>query len=79
MLLDSPFSVLESVGVIVRREITADEIVGLAYSLSVMAPQKLGDRAAAFEADLRRELAALSPEGRFSEIAELRALIARRP
>jgi SAM-dependent methyltransferase len=79
MLLDSPFSVLESVGVIVRREITADEIVGLAYSLSVMAPQKLGDRAAAFEADLRRELATLSPEGRFREIAELRALIARRP
>ena len=79
LLLDSPFSALESVGVVVRREITADEIVGLAFSLSVMAPQKLGDRAAAFEADLRRELAALSPEGRFSEIAELRALIARRP
>lgn len=79
ILLDSPFSVLESVGVIVSREIGADEIVGLAFSRSSTAPQKLGERAGAFEAELRQELAALSPSGHFHEIADLRALVARRP
>ena len=78
ILLDSPFGVLERVGVILRREITADEIVGLAFSRSITAPQALGERTTAFEAELRAELAALSPDGRFVEIAELEALIARR-
>jgi len=78
ILLDSAFAVLESAGVIVERTLTADDIVGFAWSLSVTAPGKLGERAPAFEADLREALAALSPSGRFREIAELRALIARR-
>jgi SAM-dependent methyltransferase len=78
MLLDSPFNRLEQVGVFIKRELTADEIVGLAFSLSTTAPQKLGDRAPAFEADLRAQLHALSPSGRFTEIAELLALVARR-
>lgn len=78
MLLDSPFCVLESVGVVVRREIDADEIVGLAFSRSVTAHQALGERTTEFEAELRKELAALSPDGRFREIAELRAIAAQR-
>lgn len=79
VLLDSPFSVLESVGVFVDRWITTDDIVGLAYSESVTALQQLGARRDEYEAELRRELAALSPDGRFRQIAELRALVARRP
>ncbi len=78
ILLDSPFCVLETAGVIVRRELSVDEIVGYAFSLSVTAQQQLGDRAEAFEADLRAELAKLAPDGRLREIAEMRALIARR-
>ena len=79
ILLNSPFGVLESAGVIVRRDLTVDEIVGLAYSRSDTAYQKLGARAGVFEAELRNELAALSPDGTHREIAEVRALIARRP
>jgi ubiquinone/menaquinone biosynthesis C-methylase UbiE len=78
VLLDSAFPVLESVGVIVTRELSADDIVGIAWSLSVTARDRLGERAEAFEAELRHELAKLSPEGRFREIAEMRALIAKR-
>ncbi|HEX4157124.1 MAG TPA: class I SAM-dependent methyltransferase [Rhizomicrobium sp.] len=78
VLLDSPFSQLERVGVIIRRELTADDIVGLAHSLSALSPEKLGTRAQAFETELREELARLSPDNRFIEIAELFALIAKR-
>ncbi len=78
-LLDSAFSRLERVGIIIRRELTADDIVGLGFSLSVLSPERLRERASAFEAELRRDLAHLSPDGRFTEIAELSALIARRP
>ncbi|HEY5338388.1 MAG TPA: class I SAM-dependent methyltransferase [Rhizomicrobium sp.] len=78
ILLDTAFRHLETVGVVIKREITADDVVGLAFSLSTSAPQKLGDRIGAFETDLRAELAKLSPDGRFTEIAEMRALIARR-
>ncbi len=78
VLLDSRFSELERIGVIVRRELTADDIVGLAHSLSALSPEKLGSRAQAFETDLREELARLSPDNCFIEIAELFALIAKR-
>lgn len=78
VLLDSPFSRLERIGLIVRRELGADDIVGLGFSLSVLSPERLGDRANEFETELRGELARLSPNGRFTEIAELSALIARR-
>jgi len=79
LLLASAFSRLELVGAIVRREITADEIVGLAFSLSTSSRERLGEKAQVFEADLRSRLARLSPEGRFTEIAQLDALVARRP
>jgi len=77
-LLESPFPVLDGLSVITRREIGADDVVGLAYSLSTCSMAKLGERAAAFEAELREELARLSPEGRFTEIVEMQALVARR-
>jgi len=77
-LLKSMFNDLVRIAVVVRRALTADDIVGLAYSLSTSAPHKLGERRAPFEADLRAALAELSPDGRFTEIAEMGALIARR-
>jgi SAM-dependent methyltransferase len=77
-LLDSAFSCLERTGVIIRRELSANDIVGLGFSLSALSPAKLGHRAQAFEAELRAELSRLSPDGRFTEIAELSALIAKR-
>jgi ubiquinone/menaquinone biosynthesis C-methylase UbiE len=77
-LLESAFNDLVRIAMVVRRALTADDVVGLAYSLSTSAPHKLGDRKAAFEADLRTALAELSPNGQFTEIAEMGALIARR-
>lgn len=79
VLMNSAFSHVESVSVFVRRDLTADDIVGLAFSLSTSAPQKLGDRIGEFETRLRAKLAELSPEGRFEEIAEMTAIIATRP
>jgi SAM-dependent methyltransferase len=78
VLLDSVFCDLESVGTVVRRVLSADDVVGLAFSLSTSSPDKLGERVAQFEAELRAALAALSPEGRFVEIVEMQALVARR-
>jgi ubiquinone/menaquinone biosynthesis C-methylase UbiE len=78
LLQDSPFARLESVGEFIRCEITADAIVGRAFSLSTSSPERLGEQVAAFETDLRAALAELSPDGRFTEIAELSALVARR-
>ena len=57
-------------------QITLDEIVGRAFSMSTCSPEKLGSRIGAFEAELR---AALAGSGDLSEIATLSALIARRP
>jgi SAM-dependent methyltransferase len=78
ILFSSPFCEIERAGVIIRREITADEIVGLAFTLSTTSPEKLGDRAEEFERELRAELSNISPSGRFTEIAEMTALVARR-
>ncbi|MBL6851866.1 MAG: methyltransferase domain-containing protein [Alphaproteobacteria bacterium] len=78
LLLESAFARVSGLSEFVRREITADEIVGRAFSLSATSPQVLGERAPAFEAEMRKALAELSVDGRFVEIAELSALVARR-
>ncbi len=79
VLLDSAFAHLERIAVLEKRAVTADEIVGRAFSLSISSPAALGERTEAFERDLRTMLATLSPDGRFGEIAETDALIATRP
>ncbi len=78
VLLRSAFSSLERHGVIVRRRLDADDIVGRAYSSSTTSPDALGERRPAFERALREGLARLSPTGEFSEIVEVNVLIARR-
>ncbi len=78
VLMGSPFRRLTGISEFVRREIATDEVIGLSLSLSTSSPEFLGDKRDAFEADLREELAKLSPEGRFTELAEMSALIASR-
>jgi hypothetical protein len=78
-LFASAFTVLDGLSVTSRTEITIDEIVGRAYSMSTCAPDKLDDRRGAFEADLRAALEPLAEEGKLIEIAEMVALLARRP
>ena len=78
VLLRSVFSRLERHGVISRRTLSPDEIVGRVYSLSDTSPEALGDRQPAFEKKLRAGLARLSRKHELSEILEVNALIARR-
>ncbi len=78
-LYQSAFTELDGLTVTIRKTITEDEIVGRAFSQSTTSPEKLGARADAFEAELRERLRELKPDGKFIEIAEMVALIARRP
>ena len=79
VLLESPFSSVEKRSVVFRQTLTADEIVGRAYSMSVTSPEALGDNGPAFEAELRGALAAMAPHGRFDEVVEAVAVLAFRP
>jgi len=47
--------------------------------MSTCAPARLGDRQAAFESDLRAALTPFATDGKFIEIAEMVAMVARRP
>jgi len=78
ILLRSPFNDLERISVIRERKLGLDDIVGRAFSTSVTSPQALGERTAAFDAELRDSLLKLSPEGTFAEVVEISGLIARR-
>jgi SAM-dependent methyltransferase len=78
VLLQSPFNDLERIGIIRERQLSIDDIVGRAFSTSVTSPETLGDKADAFETELRAALARLAPDGRFQEIVEITGLIARR-
>lgn len=78
-LFQSAFSELDGLTVTIRKSISEDEIVGRAFSQSTTSPDKLGAKADAFEAELRERLRELSPDGKFIEIAEMVAVIARRP
>ena len=78
IFMDSSFSQMIRLGVIERRAVDTDAIVGRAFSLSVTSHEKLGERAPAFEAELRQRLGELQPDGRFTELVEFDGLIATR-
>jgi SAM-dependent methyltransferase len=56
-----------------------DELIGLVYSTSLLPRAVLGDRADAFEADVRERLLAVEPAGVFREHASFAYDLARRP
>jgi ubiquinone/menaquinone biosynthesis C-methylase UbiE len=78
-LFASAFTELDWLSVTIRRPLTVDDIIGRAFSMSTCSPQKLGERQDEFAARLRGALQELSPDGNFTEVAELVALLARRP
>lgn len=58
---------------------TLDAILGYLYSTSVASRRALGDRADAFEADLRRTLLAHDPRGEYPAALSFGYTLARRP
>lgn len=79
VLARSAFSRLDTLTHRHARKTTLDEFIGRVYSMSTSSVDKMGDKRAAFEAEFRAEMLALSPSGVFEEIGVSNALIARRP
>ena len=63
----------------VQHEWTTEAIIGYSFSTSVLSRTALGDQAPAFEADLRRELLARDPSGRFGQTVTFARDLFRRP
>ncbi len=78
-LFASAFTQLDGLSVTIRQDLTVEEIVGRALSMSTCSPQTLGAQQQAFETRLAAALRELSPDGTFTEVAELVAVLARRP
>jgi ubiquinone/menaquinone biosynthesis C-methylase UbiE len=78
-LFASAFTELDGLSVTIRQPLTVDDIVGRAFSMSTCSPEKLDRRKDEFADQLAMALRELSPDGKFTEVAELVALLARRP
>jgi len=79
VLLASPFSRLERIGVIESRRTPVAHIEDRLLSLSSVSRDKIGARADAMVAELREKLAPFVIEGTIAEVVESEALIAMRP
>ena len=79
VLRRSAFSQVERLAVAEERATDLEALVGRAYSMSASTPAALGDRRAAFEADLRQALMPFLRQGTIRESVEFEALLARRP
>ena len=79
VLLASPFSQLERIGVIERRRTPVGNIEDRLLSLSSVSRDKIGARADDMIAALREKLAPFTIDGEVPEIVESEALIALRP
>ncbi|HEY4076239.1 MAG TPA: class I SAM-dependent methyltransferase [Rhizomicrobium sp.] len=78
-LFASAFTQLDGLSVTIRQPVTVEEIVGRAFSMSTCSPERLGEQQDAFAEQLSAALREMSPDGKFIEVAELVALLARRP
>jgi ubiquinone/menaquinone biosynthesis C-methylase UbiE len=78
-LFASAFTRIDGLSVTIRQTLTIDDIIGRAYSMSTCSPARLGEKQEAFAAQLRTALREASPDGKFTEVAELVAVLARRP
>ncbi|MEV6679056.1 class I SAM-dependent methyltransferase [Streptomyces erythrochromogenes] len=58
---------------------TADEVIGLQLSFASSGPDRLGDRMAAFETELRRALLDHDPSGTYARTLRVGAAVAARP
>ncbi|MEU6293757.1 class I SAM-dependent methyltransferase [Streptomyces erythrochromogenes] len=58
---------------------TVDEVIGLQLSFASSGPDRLGDRMAAFETELRRALLDHDPRGTYARTLRIGAAVATRP
>ncbi len=79
VLLDSPFSRLERVSVIDRRQTPYEQFVDRALSMSRTPPGRLGPKADLLAEEVRALMHASARNGQVTEVVESVALIARRP
>jgi hypothetical protein len=80
VLCRSPFGQVSRISVFEQRTTTIDELVARALSFSANSPSSLGDEGSrSYEEAVRTRMLALEPSGRFPEIVESVAFIARRP
>jgi SAM-dependent methyltransferase len=79
ILAEMGFEIVGRYPFVMQRDWTAGEIAGNVASTSVLSQHALGERAAEFEADLRRALSDSRPDGRFQQVTELAYDLARRP
>lgn len=73
----SRFRRLEEVRVRSTQRLAIDDVIGRALSLSVTSPEKLGDRRAAFEAEIRATLEPFAKDGKLVEELEAVATLYR--
>jgi len=78
-LFASAFCEIDTLSVTIRQPLTAEEVLGRAHSMSASSPVALGAAREDFAQDLAAALRELSPDGKFIEVAELVAVLARRP
>jgi SAM-dependent methyltransferase len=78
ILLDSAFPVLETIGIIERRQTPAAHLIDRALSLSSTSRARLGDRADALVAELEAFTARSAPAGFITEVVATSALLAFR-
>jgi len=78
-LLASAFRQIDGLSVTIRADLGIEDIVGRALSMSTTSPEKLGADQPAFIQHLSSALRELSPDGKFVEVAEMVAVVARRP
>ena len=79
VLLDSPFSWLESIAIIERRRIDTQTLVRRALSMSSLAAAGAGQRADELTRDLSAALTPFAADGAIIEVVESYALLAWRP
>ncbi len=79
VLLDSPFSRLERLGVIRRLATPVDRLIDRALSYSIASPDRLGLKRDAFLNRLRDFLEREATDGAVTEVVETEALLAFRP
>jgi SAM-dependent methyltransferase len=72
------FKTIETIGIPVREEWSVEQILGYLASTSHASKAVLGDRATAFEDELRRSLGALATRGPLDKLVDYTVIIARR-